>query len=82
MKITIIGLTGQTPIFSTPQDLIAAAPSLGLTQKGFETQSHLLAHLIGLPKFKELAGPLGNGTKNGEDQVRYETWEAFELLSR
>ncbi|WP_146258633.1 hypothetical protein [Agrobacterium rosae] len=82
LKITIVGLQGQTPSFDNAEELIAASAGLGITHIGTEDQTHLLPHLIGLPKFKELAGPMGNGEKDGVSQVRYETWEAYDLLSR
>ncbi|WP_173995775.1 hypothetical protein [Agrobacterium tumefaciens] len=82
MEITVVGLKGlDIPKFSTPDDMVAAAPSYGLTHTGYETQTHLRAHLIGLPKFKELHGPMDNGSKDGVLKVRYETWEASELYS-
>tara|TARA_B100001939_G_C16629690_1_gene482889 strand:- start:119 stop:331 length:213 start_codon:yes stop_codon:yes gene_type:complete len=50
----------------------------GFEQKGVETRTHLRKELIGKPKFKGLAGPM----YDGEDCVRYEDWETFEILSR
>ncbi|MEW9615213.1 hypothetical protein AB3G45_15420 [Shinella sp. S4-D37] len=83
MEITVVGLEGLgIPKFSTPEDMIAAAPAYGLTHTGFEQQTHLVAHLIGLPKFKELHGPMENGSKDGNLKIRYETWAASEFYSR
>jgi hypothetical protein len=82
MEIQVVGIESQ-PKFSSAEELLAAAPSLGLTHTGFERQTHLLPVLQGLPKFKELAGPMGNGeTADGEPRIRYETWEAYDLYSR
>jgi hypothetical protein len=82
MEIQLIGVKGQ-PNFASVADLVAAAPALGLNQTGVETATHLLPELQGLPKFKELAGPMGNGkTRDGEPRIRYETWEANDLYSR
>lgn len=82
MEIQLIGIEGQ-PIFTKVSDLLIAAPTLGLTQTGVESAAHLATELQGLPKFKELVGPIGNGsTPRGEPRIRYETWKAYELYSR
>ncbi len=82
MEIQLIGVEGQ-PTFATVNDLLAAAPALGLTQTGVETATHLLAELKGLTKFKELAGPMGNGkTAAGDPRIRYENWKANDFYSR
>lgn len=65
--------------FDTIEDLRAAAARLGLTEIGVVDDERLNAGLQGLPKFKELAGPMGP-QKDGAE-VRYETWEAYEIYS-
>lgn len=79
MKIQIIGLDQEEiPTFENAEALLAAAPGLGLTHTGTETAEHLLPVLRGLPKFKELAGPMGDG----KPIIRYETWAAYDIYSR
>lgn len=83
MEITVVGLNGlNIPKFATPEEMVAAAPAYGLTHTGYESQTHLRAHLIGLPKFEQLHGPMDDGTKDGIVKIRYETWEASEMYSR
>ena len=52
---------------------------MGITEVGAVNEEHLNAGLQGLPKFQELAGPMGPH-KDGTE-VRYETWEAYEIYS-
>ncbi|RYE66277.1 MAG: hypothetical protein EOO81_11680 [Oxalobacteraceae bacterium] len=79
MKIIVVGLPPE-PIhaFETAEEMIAAAPKLGWTLLGSEDAPHLRHHLLGLPKFNELCGPMGEGS---DGQVRYETWPANEFYS-
>jgi len=65
--------------FESIEDFIAAAGRLGLTPNGLVDDPRLNAGLQGLPKFSELAGPMGP-QKNGTE-VRYETWKAYEIYS-
>ena len=81
MKIDLVDVDRLSK-FDGVEELLAAAPALGLTAAGVETSPHLRQELIGLPKFKELAGPMGGGeTPEGEFHVRYETWKANKLYS-
>lgn len=61
------------------EEFRAAAGRLGLTEAGVVEEPHLNAALQGLPKFDQLAGPMGPA-KDGTE-VRYETWEAYEIYS-
>lgn len=82
MEIQLVDVKGET-LFSSVDDFIAAALDLGFTQSVAETDGHSSPDLQELPKFKELAGPLGGEkTSQGKPRVRYETWEAFDLYSR
>ena len=78
MKIQVVGMPSEAVHnFASAQDMIDAAPSLGWTFTNHEDQPHLAKHLISLPKFKELYGPMDGG----DGMVRYETWPAQELYS-
>jgi len=41
-------------------------------------RSHIKEQLFLKPKFKQLCGPC----YDGENSVRYETWDVYEILSR
>lgn len=80
MEIQVVGMpTEPVHIFATAQEMIDAAPALGWTFSGFESQAHLAKQLVGLPKFTELCGPMGS---RDVTKIRYETWPANELYSR
>lgn len=82
MKITVVGMPSeQIHYFDGAEEMIAAAPSLGWTLKGVENQAHLLPHLLSLPTFVELCGPMGDSGKDNAQQARYETWPAYEMYS-
>lgn len=79
MEIQVVGMPSD-PVhtFASAQELIDAAPALGWTFTGFESQPHLAKQLIGLPKFTELCGPMGSSDVT---KIRYETWPAYEFYS-
>lgn len=79
MEIQVVGMPSE-PVhnFSNVQEMIDAAPSLGWTYAGLEDQLHLVPQLRGLPKFKELCGPMGSSDVH---KIRYETWPAYDLYS-
>lgn len=65
--------------FDSIDDFRAASGRLGITENGSVDSTHSNALLQGLPKFQQLAGPLGPQCDGTE--VRYETWKAFEIYS-
>lgn len=78
MKVQYVAERGSEN-FATIADFRAAAQRLRLTETGVVDDPRVNAGLQGLPKFAELAGPMGpqqNGT-----EVRYETWKAYEIYS-
>ncbi|MGX5723163.1 hypothetical protein [Shinella zoogloeoides] len=79
MEITVVGMPSE-PVhtFMSAQEMIESAPTLGWTFLGVEEQPHLAKQLIGLPKFKELCGPMGSSDIH---KIRYETWQANSLYS-
>ena len=82
LEFPLVGLPGN-PTYSSVEALLEAAAAFGLTYTGLETAKHLNQELQGLPKFKELAGPMGNGkSPQGTTRIRYETWEVNEIYSR
>lgn len=79
MELMIVGMPSErVHVFTNVQELIDAAPALGWTFVGLESQTHLAAQLVGLPKFKELCGPMGSSDVS---KIRYETWPAHEFYS-
>jgi len=81
MEILLVGMPGN-PTYRSVEDLLIAGSAFGLTYTGVETAEHLIVPLQGLPKFKELAGPMGGQMEAGQVRVRYETWDANEMYSR
>lgn len=64
--------------FKTEAEFISYCEEKGFKYIGKETATHLREELQQKPKFSGLSGPM----YDGEDMVRYETWEMSELLSR
>jgi hypothetical protein len=57
--------------------------ALGHTPSGKVGGAHLRECLRGQPIFKGIYGPMyGRDPETGEDMVRYESHEAYEVLSR
>lgn len=79
LKIEVVGRTA--PDFNNVEDFTAWANAQGLTFTGFQEGSENprlnFGLRVGKPMFKELCGPMNNG----ENCIRYETWEAYEILS-
>ena len=50
--------------------------------EGFEDGGHLKKCLQGQPKLKGMAGPMYGGLHCWHPVVRYESWEAYDALSR
>jgi hypothetical protein len=77
MKLVVVGMPNEESFaFNSAQEMIDAAPQRGWTFTGTNDHSQSRPLLMGMPKFKGLAGPFGNG-----DDVRYETWPAYKLYS-
>jgi len=49
---------------------------------GIENGKHLRECLQGQPKLKSMCGPMYGGEYAGHPVVRYESWEAYDALSR
>lgn len=82
LEFQLVGLP-ENPTYSSVEALLEEAAAFGLTHTGPETAKHLNQELQGLPKFRELSGPMGNDkSPQGAMRVRYETWEANEIYSR
>lgn len=64
-----------------PKDIFAFAEVCGYEFEGIEERACLRPELKGQPKFKQLAGPMWGGMKEGEPVIRYESWEAYRCLS-
>jgi len=64
--------------FKSEEQFVTYCEERGMKQNGVATGYHLKEVLVGKPKFNDLAGPM----YDGESSVRYETWEAYETLSR
>ena len=64
--------------FQSEKQFVTYCEERNIKQNGFETGKHLREILIGKPKFNGLAGPM----YDGENSVRYETWETYETLSK
>jgi len=79
MRVQLVGKESAEN-FDTIADFRSAAGRLGFTEVGIVDDPRLNASLQGLPKFQELAGPMGP-QKNGAE-VRYETWAAYEIYSK
>lgn len=79
MRVQLVG-TGNAENFASIDEFRDAATRLGITEVGVVDDPRLNIGLQGLPRFKELAGPM-SPHKDGTE-VRYETWEAYEIYSR
>jgi len=64
--------------FKSEEQFVTYCEERGIKQNGTEIRTFLREELIGKPKFNGLAGPM----YDGENSVRYETWETYETLSR
>jgi hypothetical protein len=60
-------------------DLIAAMEVRGYAFDGIEKGRQLRPELQGHPKFKGLCGPMWGGD---ETPLRYESWAAYDVMSR
>ena len=82
IEFQLIGMPGN-PIYRSLEALHEAAAAFGLTLTASETPSpHLSATLQGLPRFKELMGPMGGSrSAQGVTLIRYETHEANKFYS-
>ena len=65
-----------------PKDIFAFGEVGQYEFDRIEEGQHLRAELRGHPKFKKLCGPMWNGVEDGVPVIRYESWEAYEILSR
>lgn len=59
------------------ENMLEAFSVRGYEQSGVETRSSLRAELQGMPKFKNLCGPMFDG-----DAIRYESREAYATLAQ
>ena len=75
MEYEIVGVKG-APKF-TKENVVSGVEALGFTFSRFNENNRQRAELQGAPVFKELCSPMFGG----EGKVRYETKEAYELLS-
>ena len=77
MQIQLVDLKGAW-IFDSVEDFVRHVLGLNMTLMGEKNAPNAAAHLRGLPKFKELHGPMAKGTAaDGKPKIRYETAEAF-----
>lgn len=70
-----------THTVETVDDLKAWAEVRGMKFTGNHKGEKTRAELQGHPQFYELAGPMYNGEKDGVHCIRYECWEAYNLMS-
>ncbi len=71
-------------LFASEAELISAFAELGFEHKGAESRASLRPELQGQPKFSGVCGPMWGGYGGAEGQepvIRYESWEAYEILS-
>ena len=83
IKVIVVGMPGE-PVHEFPsvEALGLGAQELGWTLTGRTEGAHLNKLLIGVPTFKELAGPmLDKDRETGLAKIRYETWAANKLYS-
>tara|TARA_X000001382_G_scaffold123372_1_gene107086 strand:- start:1191 stop:1475 length:285 start_codon:yes stop_codon:yes gene_type:complete len=64
--------------FQNEKDFISYCENKGFKYLGKEMGTHLREELFLKPKFSELSGPC----YDGENSIRYETWDIQEVLSR
>jgi hypothetical protein len=81
MKVQLVGMLNG-PTFDSVDDFMEVMSEMKLTYQGKCEESHIVEYLQGLPKYKELSGPLGGQhDSDGNKMARYETWEVFNFLS-
>lgn len=68
----------QNQTFETAEELEAA----GYRREDRVGGEHLRKELVGKPCFHSLCGPMWGGYNGGRPVIRYETWPAYDILSR
>lgn len=64
--------------FATADEMEAA----GFVRQDRVGGDHLREELVGKPCFVSLCGPMWGGYRRGKPVIRYETWPAYDILSR
>lgn len=83
MEITVVGMPDE-PVykFSTGEEMLEKSREVSWEFAGFEIQPYLVKVLHGLPKFKELCGPVADGiSDHGFVKILYQTRAANEFYS-
>ena len=76
MKFNIVTIDRKI-VFDNEKDFISFCEKQGWKQTGVVQSKFKREELQNTPTFKELAGAM----YDGEDSVRYETWDAYEMYS-
>lgn len=85
MKVQIVQMADDYNMVSSwveLQDLEAAMAVRGAQPTGQVGGDHLRECLRGKPKFTGFCGPMYGVTPEGEDAVRYEDAQSYDILSR
>lgn len=74
------------PVWDKADNAFAQIEALGFKRNGIKLDNtgpvKLAPILVGQPTFEGLCGPMYEKDGEGNDAVRYETWEAYNFLSK
>lgn len=80
-EIVVWTESGFDVLYLDESNVVAALEIRGFKFDGFVKSKVLRAELQNQPKFEGLCGPMWGGMQDGQPVVRYETLEAYEILS-
>lgn len=72
---------GMDVLYLDDNNIVPALSVRGFEFDGFVKSKVLRAELQNQPKFTGLCGPMWGGMQDGQPVVRYETPEAYDILS-